>query len=103
MKGTVQKGGAYFTAKRMRKSCGFTESADPRTITRAAFGGLLEARYLPLRGETRERWRQLCEQGTEEQDPEKLTKMIDEINRLLESKEERLLREQQEAKKETAN
>ena len=48
-----------------------------------------------MQGELREQWRKLCEQAAEEQDPEKLMKLIDEINQPLETKEERLLREQQ--------
>ena len=40
--------------------------------------------------EQRERWMQLCEQASTEQDPEKLMKLIAEINRLLEAKERRL-------------
>ena len=49
-----------------------------------------------MKGETRERWQQLCEQAAEEQDPAKLMSLIEEINQLLETKEERLLREEQE-------
>jgi len=48
-----------------------------------------------MQGELREQWGKLCEQAAEEQDPEKLMKLIDEINQPLETKEERLLREQQ--------
>lgn len=44
-----------------------------------------------MRGETEEHWRKLCEQAIHEQDPDKLMKLIAEINRLLEEKEERLL------------
>jgi hypothetical protein len=51
-----------------------------------------------MKGETGERWRKLCEQAAEERDPKKLMQLIEEINRLLGSKEERLLREQEEAK-----
>jgi hypothetical protein len=43
-----------------------------------------------MKGQTGERWRQLCEQAAVEQDPEKLLKLTQEINRLLEEKEERL-------------
>ena len=35
-------------------------------------------------------WMQLCEQASVEQDPEKLMELIQEINRLLDEKEERL-------------
>jgi len=38
----------------------------------------------------RERWKELCEQASKEQDPVKLHKLIKEINDLLEAKENRL-------------
>ena len=37
-----------------------------------------------------ERWKELCEQASKEQDPVKLHKLIKEINDLLEAKEQRL-------------
>jgi hypothetical protein len=37
-----------------------------------------------------ERWKQLCEQASKEQEPVKLHKLIKEINDLLEAKEQRL-------------
>ena len=43
-----------------------------------------------MKGATRERWQQLCEQAAVEQDPEKMLALITEINRLLSEKEERL-------------
>jgi hypothetical protein len=43
-----------------------------------------------MQGETGERWKKLCEQAAVEQDPEKLLQLTEEINRLLEVKEERL-------------
>jgi hypothetical protein len=43
-----------------------------------------------MRGETEERWRQLCEQAAHERDPDKLMKLMQEINQLLEAKEKRL-------------
>lgn len=46
-----------------------------------------------MQGETGERWRQLCERAAEEPDPQKLMELITEINQLLESNEERLLRD----------
>jgi hypothetical protein len=57
-----------------------------------------------MKGETRERWQTLCARAADEQDPGKLMKLIEEINQLLETKEERLLRERREleAKKESA-
>ena len=49
-----------------------------------------------MQGETRERWQKLCEQAAVEQDAQTLMKLIEEINQLLESKEERLLRQREE-------
>ena len=43
-----------------------------------------------MKGETKERWLQLCELAAKEQDPNKLLVLVDEINRLLEEKEQRL-------------
>jgi len=43
--------------------------------------------------ENRERWQELCEQASTEQDPVKLLKLISEINTLLLNKERRLLTE----------
>ena len=43
-----------------------------------------------MQGETRERWMQLCEQAANEQDPKRLMELIEEINRLLVEKEQRL-------------
>ncbi len=39
-----------------------------------------------MQGETRERWKQLCEQAAIEQDSHKLVQLIREINNLLEEK-----------------
>ena len=41
-------------------------------------------------GEDAELWRSLCEQPVKEQDPDKLLELVQEINRLLEKKEQRL-------------
>jgi hypothetical protein len=41
-------------------------------------------------GEKKEQWLQLCEQAAREQDPAKLLRLVEEINRLLEEKERRL-------------
>jgi hypothetical protein len=46
-----------------------------------------------MKGESRELWRQYCEQAAVEQDPKKLLELVKEINRLLEEKEQRLSRE----------
>ncbi len=43
-----------------------------------------------MQGATKERWQELCEQATTEQDPDKLLVLIAEINRLLEEKDQRL-------------
>ena len=43
-----------------------------------------------MKGETQERWQQLCAQAATEQDPQKLMDLITEINRLLQEKEQRL-------------
>jgi hypothetical protein len=43
-----------------------------------------------MKGEKKERWLQLCEMAATEQDSEKLLKLVMEINRLLEEKEQRL-------------
>jgi hypothetical protein len=40
--------------------------------------------------ENRERWMELCELASTEQDPEKLQALVQEINRLLDAKQERL-------------
>ncbi len=37
-----------------------------------------------------ERWKQLCEQASVEQDPKKLVELITEINKLLDAKKHRL-------------
>lgn len=55
-----------------------------------------------MKGETGERWRKLCEQVAEEQNADRLMKLIEEINQLLETKEERLLREREQAKTHSA-
>jgi hypothetical protein len=44
-----------------------------------------------MQGPVKERWRQLCEQPTVEQDPTKLLELAQQINELLEEKEPRLL------------
>jgi hypothetical protein len=43
-----------------------------------------------MQGENKERWKDLCEQASKEQDPAKLHELIKEINRLLDQKEARL-------------
>jgi hypothetical protein len=45
-----------------------------------------------MKGETKEIWQQFCEQAAVEQNPDKLLALVKEINRMLEEKENRLLR-----------
>jgi hypothetical protein len=43
-----------------------------------------------MQGKTREHWQELCEQAAIEQDPTKMLELVEEINRLLAVKYERL-------------
>ena len=43
-----------------------------------------------MEGQQRERWMRLCAEAATDQDPRKLMGLVDEINRLLEAKEDRL-------------
>jgi len=43
-----------------------------------------------MRGEKREEWERLCQLAADERDPDKLLKLIERINQLLQEKEERL-------------
>jgi hypothetical protein len=43
-----------------------------------------------MNGQTKEVWKQFCEQAAVEQDPDKLIRLVAEINRMLEEKEHRL-------------
>jgi hypothetical protein len=52
-----------------------------------------------MQGETRERWQKLCEQAAVEQDPEKLMKLVAEIDRLLSEKQQRLEQSRQQRSK----
>jgi hypothetical protein len=40
-----------------------------------------------MQGANTKRWRELCEQATTEQDPQKLLSLIEEVNKLLEAKQ----------------
>ena len=51
-----------------------------------------------MEGLTKERWFQLCQQATVEQDPHKLLELITEINDILEEKE-KMLEAQREARR----
>jgi hypothetical protein len=52
-----------------------------------------------MRGQNRERWKELCEQAANEQDPEKLLELTAEIDRLLSEKYDRIAGEKQEEAK----
>lgn len=43
-----------------------------------------------MQGTQQERWQELCAQAAKEQDPQKLMVLVEEINRLLAEKQERL-------------
>ena len=43
-----------------------------------------------MQGEARERWLELCGKAAQEQDPAKLLKLVEQINRHLQEKELRL-------------
>jgi len=43
-----------------------------------------------MKGETKERWLELCEQAANEQNADKLRELVIEIDRLLEQKHQRL-------------
>ena len=55
-----------------------------------------------MQGQKAECWRELCAQAAVEQDPIKLIQLINEINRMLLEKEERLQRKRQEVRKQGA-
>ena len=50
----------------------------------------LRTKGAAMQGETKERWRELCELAVKEQDPAKLLSLIQEINDLLDEKQKRL-------------
>ena len=43
-----------------------------------------------MHGDKKERWMELCAQAAVEQDPEKLHLLVEEVDRLLQEKEDRL-------------
>ena len=53
-------------------------------------GWIHEARVTVMEGKNRERWLELCLQAANEQDEKKFMALIQEINHLLDKKEERL-------------
>jgi hypothetical protein len=52
-----------------------------------------------MRGPTKERWFQLCQQAAVEHDPVKMLELITEINDILDAKEKRLEAEREAARK----
>jgi hypothetical protein len=52
-----------------------------------------------MKDKTKETWMYFCEQAAVEQDPEKLLQLVKEINRMLDEKEIRLQRQQNERSK----
>ena len=53
----------------------------------------------PMQGKTKERWIQLCEQAAFEQDPKRLVELVEEIDKMLGEKEQRLQSQKQESNK----
>jgi hypothetical protein len=51
---------------------------------------LARLEYVVMQGRVKEEWMQLCEQAAIEQDSERLMALIQEINRMLDEKEQRL-------------
>jgi hypothetical protein len=51
----------------------------------------LEVRHV-MQGKVKEQWMLLCEQAAVEQDVDKLLALVEEINRMLDEKEQRLQR-----------
>jgi hypothetical protein len=43
-----------------------------------------------MQGQEKERWLELCEQASTEQDPKKLSELVKEIDRLLQERQDRL-------------
>jgi hypothetical protein len=43
-----------------------------------------------VQGEKKERWQELCQQASTEQDPDKLSELVAEIERMLQEKQDRL-------------
>jgi len=43
-----------------------------------------------MQGKEKERWLELCEQASTEQDPIRLSELVEEVDRLLQEKQDRL-------------
>jgi hypothetical protein len=50
-------------------------------------------RFQAMQGKVKEHWMELCEMASVEQDSQKLLAMVQEINRMLDEKEDRLKRQ----------
>ena len=50
-------------------------------------------RHHSMQGKVKESWMQLCEQAAVEQDPRRLLELVQQINQMLEEKDQRLERE----------
>jgi hypothetical protein len=61
-----------------------------KSVLPIAVAGLPDWRLRTMQGNVKEHWMELCERATVEQDSEKLMALIQEINRMLEKKEDRL-------------
>lgn len=48
-----------------------------------------------MQGEKRQRWEELCRMAADEQDPDRLMQLVEQITTLLEEKEKRLQQQRQ--------
>ncbi len=48
-----------------------------------------------MQGEKRQRWEELCRMAVDEQDPDRLMQLVEQITTLLEEKEKRLQQQRQ--------
>jgi hypothetical protein len=56
-----------------------------------------------VQGKTKERWKELCEQATVEQDHDRLMQLVAEIDQLLAEKEQRLRKSAPEKRDQTSS
>jgi hypothetical protein len=56
--------------------------------------GRSDWRFHAMQGKVKEHWMELCEKATVEQDSEKLIALVQQINRMLDDKGDRLRRKQ---------
>ena len=62
----------------------------PATLGQCDGAHMPRVKEVAMKGETKERWMELCALAAVEQDPLKLMELVEEINDLLEEKERRL-------------